>query len=113
MKEKQGEQQTQRQREARRQIQKERKKTKEGRGEDKMGREKKIEEARLGTDTCICGGTVSAVQSLGLRGTAGSAAGPFRVRWSEQLGHPLPKDWTQLTEHCGSRYPTCPGAKES
>lgn len=59
------------------------KKTMEGRGEDEMGREKKIEQARLGTDTCICGGTASAVQSLRLHGTAGSAAGPFRVRWSE------------------------------
>ena len=40
----------------------------EGRGEDKMGREKEIEEVRLGgTDTRVCGGAVSAVQSLGLR----------------------------------------------
>lgn len=44
------------------------KKTMEGRGEDKMGREKEIEEVRLGgTDTRVCGGAVSAVQSLGLR----------------------------------------------
>lgn len=65
-------------------TEREKKKTMEGRGEDKMGTEKEIEEVRLGgTDIRVCGGAVSAVQDLGLHGTAGCTAGLFRVQWSE------------------------------